>query len=70
MKEHREYVEAVHERVTMPCPKKRCYGKLEYDGMTMLTSNPPLYPHKCWKCGHVENLDNTYPRIETTYAPA
>lgn len=26
-----------------------------------LMSNPPLYPHKCVVCGHIENFNFLYP---------
>lgn len=30
-----------------------------------LTSNPPQYPHRCDKCGHMERVrGKTYPRLE------
>lgn len=31
---------------------------------TMLTVDPPLYPHTCNKCGHQANYDKVYPGIE------
>jgi hypothetical protein len=38
-------------------------GIMEYSGISYST-NPPMYPHKCSKCGNPETVDNIYPRIE------
>jgi hypothetical protein len=37
-------------------------GYMRYSGV-MLTVNPPLYPHKCDKCGQGMNLSEVYPHI-------
>lgn len=38
-------------------------GFMRSTGIT-LTMNPPLFPHKCSKCGHVENFHEVFPHIE------
>jgi predicted RNA-binding Zn-ribbon protein involved in translation (DUF1610 family) len=30
-------------------------------GNVSITTNPPLYPHMCTKCGHTENFRSIYP---------
>lgn len=42
-----------------PCSKK---GGGEYlpTGIALLT-NPPQYPHKCNRCGNVQNFNKRYP---------
>lgn len=42
-------------------------GKMERDGNMVLTSNPPLYPHKCDNCGHKEVYPVTYPYQNVEY---
>lgn len=40
-----------------------CGGELIFTNVT-LTMNPPVYPHKCNRCGRTETLDQIYPCIE------
>ncbi len=43
------------------CACDECHeGKMRSTG-TCYTTNPPLYPHSCNKCGHVEMYDKIYP---------
>jgi hypothetical protein len=42
---------------------EECGGAMEPTGFRYDTC-PPMYPHKCVKCGHGENLDKVYPAIE------
>lgn len=45
--------------VDMECPQ--CHkGKMRPTGVC-LASFPPIYPHKCTKCGYLENYHQTYP---------
>lgn len=37
-----------------------CGGKMIPEGI-VLTVYPPLYPHKCERCGLTENTHNRYP---------
>ena len=50
-------------RVELPCPIKNCPGEMRDIGFT-LTSCPPLFVHRCTKCGHEEELPKSYPAIE------
>lgn len=43
-----------------------CNVEMEFGGVT-LTTYPPLYPHRCPKCGTTQNLNNCYPCI--SYEP-
>lgn len=36
-------------------------GLMEPHGNIVLSVDPPLYPHKCNNCGHVENYRVGYP---------
>lgn len=36
-------------------------GRMERCGNIVLTSEPPLYPHKCNNCGHEEAYTVIYP---------
>ncbi len=40
-----------------------CGGIYKFSGM-ILTSIPPQYPHKCDRCGNIENLAESYPQIQ------
>ena len=40
--------------VHMKCDKCQ-NGLMEPDGNIVLTTEPPLYPHKCNNCGYMEN---------------
>lgn len=45
-----------------------CYdGNMERDGNIVLTSNPPLFPHKCNRCGYKMNFIDTYPKFVYEY---
>ena len=44
--------------VHMKCDKCQ-NGLMESDGNIVLTSEPPLYPHKCNNCGYMENYPFT-----------
>ena len=47
---------------TVSCLCEECGdGWMEPTGIC-LTSNPPQYPHKCSKCGEIENFRVEYPR--------
>lgn len=49
--------------IDMECPQ--CHkGKMCPTGVCF-DSFPPIYPHKCTKCGYLENYDQIYPY--TTY---
>lgn len=37
-----------------------CGGVMEHDGQVLATA-PPLYPHKCSKCGAKANVREIYP---------
>lgn len=45
-----------------------CDGHMRPVGM-MLTIDPPLFPHRCNKCGRQENFQTNYPHIEYRDAP-
>ena len=51
-------VEIKNHLVKYACPK--CHSFMVWGGIE-LTSNPPVFPHTCPKCGLVENLRRTYP---------
>lgn len=36
-------------------------GSMQRDGNEVYMSYPPLYPHKCDKCGYKANYNNSYP---------
>jgi len=48
-------------RVDMQCAK--CDGMMRSTGIC-LTSMPPIYPHKCNKCGYEESFGICYPSTE------
>ncbi len=52
-------------RVKMKCNK--CKEGDMVCGNTVLSLYPPLYSHKCNKCGNVENYKRKYPY--TKYVP-
>lgn len=55
--------------IIQKCDKCR-EGKMMVDEnnmLTLLTSYPPLYPHKCDKCGHEENYNVVYPYQQIEY---
>lgn len=58
--------EAKSYMVIMKCDKCGT-GKMERNGNTVLTSNPPLYPHKCDVCGHDESYPVAYPFQSVEY---
>ena len=37
--------------------------KYDTDQNITLRTRPPMYPHKCQRCGHVKNFRCKYPRI-------
>lgn len=39
-----------------------CGGELKFTG-TVLTCNPPLFAHRCNKCGAGRNAKGTFPRV-------
>ena len=39
-------------------------GVMELSGNMMLTTHPPLYPHQCNACGHMQNFDQKYPTVK------
>lgn len=46
--------------IEMECDK--CgNGVMKRDGNITLCCCPPMYPHKCNNCGHIENYPFTYP---------
>ena len=37
-------------------------GTMQFDfNAPVLLSYPPLYTHRCYNCGHIENLHQRYP---------
>jgi hypothetical protein len=48
-------------RVVLHCDQ--CGGRMSHTGV-VFTRYPPLYPHKCDKCGYEEKRDKIYPAIE------
>ena len=46
--------------VHMKCDKCQ-NGLMEPDGNIVVTTEPPLYPHKCNNCGYMENYLFRYP---------
>lgn len=42
-------------------------GIMERNGNIILTSEPPLYPHKCNNCGHEEAYAVIYPYQNIEY---
>jgi hypothetical protein len=40
-------------------------GEMLSDGFC-LTSNPPQYPHRCNRCGHMQTFDARYPFTRTS----
>ena len=58
MQEERIYVVPV--MVVLRCD---CGGEMKPTG-TVLTVHPPLFPHRCEKCGHETTAKRDYPRIE------
>lgn len=59
--ETKEGVKAI--RVRLICKTEKCGNEMLFTG-TALMCNPPLYPHKCPKCGRTENVHVIYPYIE------
>jgi hypothetical protein len=41
---------------------KKCEAEIIFIGVC-LTLNPPLYIHKCEKCGKLANLNKIYPQL-------
>lgn len=51
-------------KVILKCDKCKD-GIMKYNGI-VLTSNPPLFPHVCNKCGYKQNIrGKKYPHIVT-----
>lgn len=49
-------------RVTMKCDTPKCTGEMQFMG-TVLTSNPPQYPHQCPVCKTNRTFWVLYPEI-------
>ena len=49
-------------RIKLACDE--CDGDMIYNGI-VLTSNPPLFPHVCNKCGVKINSRKKYPYLHT-----
>lgn len=48
-------------QVDYTCP--HCGGKMRPTG-EVLTSNPPIYPHKCEDCKYEKQFKKTYPYLD------
>ena len=57
MPEKKEVVSPV--KVSMIC---ECGGEMKPTGITY-TSNPPIFPHICERCGKGDSFREMYPRI-------
>ena len=50
-------------RIELQCDE--CDGIMSHNGI-VLTSNPPLFPHECDKCGYRKNVRGIkYPYLKT-----
>ena len=50
--------------VYVECYCDICGGEMKADTAVVLAVYPPLYPHKCSKCGATKDLREMYPTIK------
>ena len=50
-------------RVSYACDVELCLGELLPTGNSDTNCKPPLYQHKCNKCGAIQVFEKIYPQI-------